>query len=226
MPSASVSVAADHAPLLVGLGRGLADVDRLREVEPVGGVRRDVLVAEQDRVVDDAVAVVVEVVAGRVERARVDELGLAALGRVAAVTAAGRLKPSPSRSSFSSTVPLQLLSMPSLHRAVLADRDDLALALGPHPALVAGPLAADARADALGPLHAGVAILDVARLALARQAAPLDAGEAVAADVPARAAVQRVDLDVGRTAGALARVRPKDHTRPGSRHPAAKRTKT
>ena len=83
---------ADHAPVRIVLGGLRAEVHRLGVVHRVGRVAGQAAVAERlrGRVVDVAVAVVVERVAVDLDRARVDALGVRAAlgGRVAAVPVA------------------------------------------------------------------------------------------------------------------------------------------
>src|SRR6185436_19739608 len=150
----------DHAPLLLGLRGHLAQIDAAGVIERLAGVARQPLVARGQRVVDLAVAVVVEVVAGGVERARVDELGPAALGGVAAVAgdhardAAGG---EPVVVGVHVLVDHAVAVVVDAVAAVLGGGQHLAHAGAPHALVGAGGGALLARADAGGALLAVVA---------------------------------------------------------------------
>src|SRR5690606_11314592 len=136
--------------------------DRPGVVERLAGVARQRLIAEQLRVVDDAVAVVVDPVAGGVERALVDEGGIAALGGVAAVAAAGR---DPVAVLIDVLVDHPVAVVVDAVAAALGDGHHLAEAPAPGALLAAGAGALRAGADAGGAVLAGVAGHDAARLA-------------------------------------------------------------
>ena len=158
----------DDAPLEVGHRRGLAQVDRLRVVHRVGRIRGQVLVAQGDRVVDDAVAVVIDAVARRIERAGVDLAGVAALVR--RVTAVATARGVPVAVGIDVLVGHPVAVVVDVVAADFADGDDLAHAVAPHARGQAHLGAARARPDTLGVHVAGVAIARLARIAGARPA--------------------------------------------------------
>src|SRR5690606_3248308 len=113
------------------------------------GVARDTAVAAQrDRVVDHAVAVVIDHVVGDLERARVDELGVAALrGRVATITAARRVAVAVFVDVLVDSAVTVVIEAVA---ADLAARDHLPLASAPLAIARAGLCALRAGADAGG----------------------------------------------------------------------------
>src|SRR5262249_2962318 len=139
---------ADDAPLLVVHRRGLAQLHRPREVAGVAGIRRNALVAHQCGVVDRAVAIVVEAVAGRVERTRVHLRWIAALGRVAAVVAgAGREAVAVGVDVF---VDHAVAVVVDAVGTVLGERHDLTHALRPQLLIGARARTGVTRSDTLG----------------------------------------------------------------------------